>query len=129
MVLDLLADGVVVVHLTFIIFVAVGPVLAWRWPSLIRVHVPALVYGVGIVTIGWDCPLTPLEKWLRPGDDYEGGFVDRYVEDVIYPEEFTPLLRALAAVMIVAGYVRLFRRRDGLGRQGSIQAGPTTPAG
>ncbi len=110
MVLDLLADGVVVVHLAFILFVAVGPVLAWRWPSLIRVHVPALVYGVGIVTIGWDCPLTPLEKWLRPGDDYEGGFVDRYLEDVVWPEEVTPVQWAVAAVLVVVGYAGLLRR-------------------
>src|SRR3712207_7996589 len=53
--------------------------------------VPALAYGLGIVTIGWTCPLTPLEKWLRPGSDYEGGFVDQYLEDVVWPEELTPL--------------------------------------
>jgi hypothetical protein len=132
MLFDVLADVVMVVHLAFILFVAVGALLAWRWPRLVWLHVPAVAWGVGIIAIGYECPLTPLEKWLRrrAGDEgYEGGFVDRYVEDVIYPEEFTSLLRALAAVVIVAGYVRLFRRRDGLGRQGSIQAGPTTPAG
>ena len=129
MVFDVLAGVVMVVHLAFILFVAVGALLAWRWPRLVWLHVPAVAWGVGIIVIGYECPLTPLEKWLRrsAGDDgYEGGFVDRYVEGVIYPEEFTPLLRALAAVMIVAGYLRLFRS-DGLRRQGSIQAGRTWP--
>lgn len=61
--------------------------------------------------IGYECPLTPLEKWFRKrsgGKGYEGGFVDRYIENVIYPEEYTPPLRALAVVMIVTGYVGLF---------------------
>jgi hypothetical protein len=129
MVFDVLAAVVMVVHLAFILFVAAGALLAWRWPRLVWLHVPAVVWGVGIIVIGYECPLTPLEKWLRrrAGDNgYEGGFVDRYVEDVIYPEEFTPLLRALAAVMIVAGYVRL-SRSDGLRRRESIQTGRTWP--
>ncbi|MGH9247428.1 MAG: DUF2784 domain-containing protein [Acidimicrobiales bacterium] len=129
MVFDVLADVVMVVHLAFILFVAVGALLAWHWPRLVWLHLPAVAWGVGIIAIGYECPLTPLEKWLRRragGEGYEGGFVDRYVEDVIYPEEFAPLLRALAAVMIVAGYVRMLRR-DGLRRQVSIQAGRTSP--
>jgi hypothetical protein len=129
MVFDVLASVVMVVHLAFIVFVAVGALVAWRWPRLVWLHVPAVTWGVGIVVIGYECPLTPLEKWLRRragGGGYEGGFVDRYVEDVIYPEEFTSLLRALAAVMIVGGYVRLFRS-DRLRRQGPIQAGRTWP--
>ena len=129
MVFEVLASVVMVVHLAFILFVAVGALLAWRWPRLVWLHVPAVTWGVGIIVIGYECPLTPLEKWLRRragGSGYEGGFVDRYVEDVIYPEEFTPQLRALAAVMILAGYVRLFRS-GGLRRQGSIPAGRTWP--
>jgi len=113
MVFDLLAGAVIVVHLAFIVFVAVGALLAVHWPRLVWFHVPALVWAVGIIVVGYDCPLTPLEKWLREragGASYEGGFVDRYLEDVIYPEELTPLLRALAAVAIVGGYALWFRR-------------------
>ena len=125
MVFDVLAGVVLVVHLAFILFVAVGALVAWRWPRLVWLHVPAVAWGVGIIVIGYECPLTPLEKWLRRragGDGYEGGFVDRYMENVVYPEEITPLLRALAAVMIVTGYVWL-NRSAGPRRRGSIQAG------
>jgi hypothetical protein len=113
MVFDVMADAVVVVHVSFIGFVAVGALLAWRWRWLVWLHVPAVVWGVGIIAIGWDCPLTPLEKWLRrhDGQSYEGGFVDRYLEGVVYPEELTPLLRAVAAVLVVIGYVHLLRAR------------------
>jgi hypothetical protein len=107
------ADGVMTVHFAFIMFVAVGAVLAWRWPALLWVHLPALVWGVGTVTIGFPCPLTPLEKGLRrlAGDEgYAGGFVDHYIEDVVYPDEYSVVLRALAVVTIVAGYLGLLLR-------------------
>ena len=109
-----LADGVVVVHFAFIVFVVLGPLLAWRWPALVWAHLPALAWGLATVTVGLPCPLTPLEKGLRRlADDqaYEGGFVDHYIEDVIYPDEYTLLLRAFAVVTIIAGYSRLGRRR------------------
>jgi Protein of Unknown function (DUF2784) len=34
----LLANAVVLVHLGFIAFVAIGGVLAWRWPRLVWLH-------------------------------------------------------------------------------------------
>lgn len=110
----LAADAVVVLHLGFIVFVAVGGVMAWRWPWLIWLHVPAVAWGAAIVAVGFDCPLTPLEKYFRRlGDEgeYDGGFVDRYVEDVVYPDELTPLLRAIAAGLIVVGWAGVIRRR------------------
>ena len=77
---------------------------------------------MAIVTVGFSCPLTPLEKTLRrlAGEEgYGGGFVDRYIEAVVYPESLTPLLRPLAAVAVVVGYAGLYRRRQA-GRRVSI---------
>jgi len=110
----LLADLVVVVHLAFIVFVAGGALLAWRWPWLLWLHAPSLSWAVASITVGLDCPLTPLEKFLRElaGDEgYSGGFVDRYVEGVVYPGSLTPWLRALAFVTIVIGYAGVRHRR------------------
>lgn len=115
----IVADGVVVMHFAFIVFVAMGALLAWRWPALVWVHLPALAWGIGSVVIGFPCPLTPLEKGLRrrAGDQgYDGGFVDHYIEGVIYPDEYSSILRALALVVIVAGYARLLSR-SGFGRK------------
>src|SRR5215469_9268326 len=39
------ADLVVIVHLLFIGFVVGGVFLAWRWPRIVWVHVPAVIYG------------------------------------------------------------------------------------
>jgi hypothetical protein len=112
MVYRALGDAVVVVHLAFIVFVAAGGFLTWRWRRLAWVHIPAVLWGAAIIVIGFDCPLTPLEKGLREqGGEaaYEGGFVDRYVEGVVYPEEYTPHLRVLAIVLIVAAYAHAGR--------------------
>jgi hypothetical protein len=109
-----LADLVVVVHLAFILFVGLGALLAWRWPRLVWLHVPAALYGIAIIAVGFDCPLTPLEKHFRrlAGDaGYEGGFVDRYLEGVVYPGDATPVLQALGAVAVVVGYGGLAWRR------------------
>ncbi len=108
MLFRILADAVMVLHLAFILFVALGAVLAWRCPRLVWAHLPALAWGIGSVVVGYPCPLTGLEKEMRRlagGQGYEGGFIDHYIENVVYPEEYTSLLRALALVMIVAGYV------------------------
>ena len=109
-----LADVVVVLHLAFILYVAFGGFLAWRWPKALYPHLVAVVWAVGIVTVGYECPLTPLEKYLRrlaEGESYSGGFVDRYVEGVVYPESLTPLLRALMAVAVVVSYAGIVIRR------------------
>lgn len=108
------ADGVVMVHFAFIVFVAVGGLLAWRWPGVLLAHVPAVAWGLGSVTVGYDCPLTPLEKHFRRRagqEPYEGGFVDRYIEDIVYPDQYTPHLRVLAATLIVLGWAGASRRR------------------
>src|SRR4029450_2529595 len=100
MVFRLLADLVVVVHLAFILFVAVGGLLVWRWPWLMRLHAPAVAWGTAIITIGFTCPLTPLEKELRRRAGEQGapgGFVDHYIEGVIYPGTLAPVARALIA--------------------------------
>lgn len=127
MLFRVLADGVVVVHLAFIIFVATGSLLAWRWPAVAWAHLPALAWGAGTVVVGFPCPLTGLERSLRAraGDaGYAGGFVDHYVEDVVYPGGYTGLLQLLAAAAVVAGYGGLVRRR-----RSAPAALPPGPAG
>ncbi len=110
----LTADLVVLVHLVFIVFVPVGALLAWRRPSLVRLHAPSVVWAVATVAVGLPCPLTSLEKLLHRSAGeaaYGGGFVDHYLEGVLYPEALTPLLQAMGAVAIAVGYARLHHSR------------------
>jgi len=113
------ADVVVLVHLTFILFVAAGGLLVFRWPKLAWVHVPAVVWGTFIELAGWICPLTPLENRLRAsaGDAaYAGGFIDRYIMPIVYPAGLTrgmqlTLGAAVIAVNLVVYGSLVFRRK------------------
>jgi len=112
---DLLADAVVVLHFTFVVFVVLGGFLALRWRWVWWPHLAAVAYGAGIVLIGWSCPLTDLERALREagGDEPSTrGFVERYLEGVIYPGDRTPTMRALAAVAIAVSWALLLHRHQ-----------------
>ena len=98
-----------VVHLAFVLFVVVGGFLTWRWPRIAFAQVPAAAYGVVIELAGFRCPLTPLENSLRRNagsSGYEGGFVEHYLVDLLYPGEFTTGVKvALAVGVVVANAV------------------------
>ena len=116
------ADLVVVVHLLFISFVVGGVFLAWRWPRVVWVHVPAAIYGALVEFVGFICPLTLLENDLRrhAGElGYHGGFIDHYLVKVIYPPGLTREMQVglglLVLLVAVIGY-RGFLRRHPPGR-------------
>jgi hypothetical protein len=112
------ADLVVWIHLTFVVFVVLGGVLVMRWPRLIWVHLPAVMWGVIIELCGWICPLTPLENWLRRkggGENYHSDFVAHYLLPMLYPQGLTRksqiTLGALVVVVNVAIYGWIFRSK------------------
>lgn len=120
MVRHVLADGVVLLHFAFVVYIAVGGFIAWRWPRTMPLHIVAVAWGLGIVFLGFSCPLTFLERALRDEAADTPGFIDRYVEGVLYPEELTPLLRALMALAVAISYgglvaIRLGSRRRRVG--------------
>ncbi|MCU0934644.1 MAG: DUF2784 domain-containing protein [Gammaproteobacteria bacterium] len=113
----LVADLVVALHLAFVLFAVAGGFLVWRYPRLAWLHLPALLWAVGIELSGGICPLTPLENRLRAmaGEDgYAGGFVEHYVLPVLYPAGLTREAQ-VALGLGLAGlnafvYARLLRR-------------------
>jgi hypothetical protein len=115
---SLLADLVVIAHLTFILFVVGGGLLAFRWKRAVWLHVPAAGWGVLIELAGWICPLTPLENRLRlkAGElGYEGSFVEHHILPLVYPEELTRngqlVLGTSVLVVNALVYAALARRR------------------
>ncbi|WP_280153128.1 DUF2784 domain-containing protein [Piscinibacter sp. XHJ-5] len=106
---SLAADVVLVLHLVFILFVAFGASLLWRWPRLVWLHGPAVLWGVFVEWSGTVCPLTPLENRLRTlaGEHgYAGGFVDHYLLPLIYPAALTRDIQwAIAAAVLVVNAV------------------------
>jgi hypothetical protein len=111
MVYSVLADLVMLAHFAGIGFIVAGGLLVWRWPRLAWLHLPAVGWGVAIIVIGFTCPLTLLEKFFRRlaggSPVYAGGFIDHYLEGVVFPEEFTWLVWTAAGLVVVAGYACL----------------------
>lgn len=88
----LAADATLLLHLAFVAFVVVGALAAFRWRWMPWLHMPAMAWGAFVELTGRLCPLTTLENGLRrrAGEaGYGGGFVERYVLSVVYPEGLT----------------------------------------
>lgn len=100
----MLADGLVILHLLFVAFVMAGGFLLLRWPKLVWLHVPAAAWGTWIEFTGGVCPLTSLENHLRMvggGSAYRGGFVERYLLPILYPESLSlPVQQVLGGVVV-----------------------------
>lgn len=119
----MLAAGIVVLHLAFILFAALGGVLVLRRSWVAWVHLPTAVWASYVEFSGRLCPLTPLENSLRVRaglDDYSGDFVARYVFPLLYPEGLTRDAQfAIGAVVVtinVAIYAAVFRMRTLAGK-------------
>ena len=111
----MLADGAVVVHFAFLAFLVAGGLLALRWRWVVWAHVVAVAWSIGILTVGQQCPLTALERWATVragGRPAQEGFIDRYVEGVVYPGSLTGPVRAAVALVVVVSWVVLWRRRE-----------------
>jgi hypothetical protein len=104
MVYRLLADTVVVIHLLFILYVLFGGLLGlWR-ARLLWLHLPAFAWGLVVEFAGLICPLTPLENTLRyrGGEQgHSGGFIEHYLEPLIYPPGLTPWVQLVFGIFIV----------------------------
>lgn len=99
------ADALVLVHLSFILFVLLGGLLLLRWPRLIWLHLPAMAWGIVVECLHLGCPLTPWENQLRriAGQaGYDGGFIEHYLIPLIYPAGLTPQIQiGLGAIVVL----------------------------
>jgi Protein of Unknown function (DUF2784) len=113
-----LVTTVLVLHFVYVAYVVLGGFFAWRWPKAIWPHLVACAWGILIVA-GWvDCPLTWAEDWARQKagqTPLTEGFVDRYLDNVIYPDRYVRVVQ-LAVALVVGGswlgaYLRARARR------------------
>jgi Protein of Unknown function (DUF2784) len=99
-----LADMVLLAHLVFVVFVLLGGLLLLRWPRLIWLHIPAMMWTVFVEVTAWVCPLTPLENYFRElagGNVYQGEFIARYLLPLFYPAGLTPAIQLLLAGVVI----------------------------
>ena len=106
------------VHFLFVIFVALGAVLVWRWPQTAWLHIPAFSWGMLAAIKQLTCPLTPLEQRFRMEagqQGYTGGFIANYIEPLVYPEglpySVKMFIAALLTILAVALYWHAWYRR------------------
>jgi hypothetical protein len=96
-----LADAVVVFHMLFIGFAVIGGVLVLRWRRWVWLHLPAVAWATLVEVMHWPCPLTPLENFFRrrAGEiGYSEGFVEHYLEPILYPAGLTPRIQIMIGV-------------------------------
>jgi len=121
----ILADCVLAVHATLVLFNVFGGFFCWRRPAWRVVHLFAVaVVLLFLVTTG-GCPLTDLEIYLlqkgNPGASYQGGFIAHYLERLIYWEVPPGTIGAATAVWFLGwlGFYAWLWRRE---KRGSVKA-------
>ena len=128
----LMADTILVVHLTWIIFMLYGFALTvrafWRpafWDRWLfrTTHLAGIVFVAGLEVLGRYCPLTIWENAMRreynPDGVYPGYFILDTIERLIYPD-VSPLVYLIptygialfTAVMFMVKPPAKFRRRS-----------------
>ena len=117
MIYGALADGVLLFHFAFIVFVVAGGLLVLRWHWVAYLHVPSFLWGATMEFAGWICPLTPLELQLRAlagGTGYDGRFLEHYLLRLIYPGSLTRGMQIAIGAFVLAVnaliYAHLLRR-------------------
>jgi len=106
------ADLIVIVHLAFVLFVLLGGVLVLKWPRLVWLHLPAVVWGAFVEFSGWICPLTPLENWLRTqaGEaTYTGDFIVQYLAGILYPAALTRAVQVVFGTAVIVVNLTAYR--------------------
>jgi len=98
------ANLLVMIHLVFIVFVIAGAFTVLKWPWVILLHIPAVIWGVIVELKGWVCVLTPWENNLRRlagQEGYSGGFIEHYIISLIYPAELTRDAQLVMGLIVI----------------------------
>ena len=115
------AEGIIVVHLVFILFMLFGFVLTlyalffrekffdrWLFRSL---HLLGILYVASLSILGKYCPLTILENELRLRYEaplvYSGSFIVHYLERLVYPD-VNPLVIQIPTIFIAVFTIVMF---------------------
>ena len=101
----------VIAHFLYVVFVVTGGLLALKWPWIIRLHLPAALWGAFIEFSGLICPLTALENWLRVEAGagwYKLDFIGRYLFPLLYPASLTREIQISLGIIVVGFNIALY---------------------
>jgi hypothetical protein len=111
-----LADAVLAVHLSWIVFVMIGTLWTRGRRVLTGIHIASLIWGVIVEAGPWPCPLTLLEQYLETKagvGPYQEGFLLHYLDAIVYPDIPARILIGFGVgvcVVNLAIYARRFLR-------------------
>ena len=100
----LFADTVLLLHFFFVIFAILGGLAVLYKRRVIWLHVPVVLWSSLVNLAGWTCPLTPLENFFHAAAGqagYEGGFLEHYIEPLVYPSGMPRNFQLIAGVSIL----------------------------
>jgi hypothetical protein len=125
-----LADAVLLLHFTVVLFIVAGLVLVvagnivwrWRWVNNMWFRL-AHIAAIGVVVLqawlGQLCPLTTLESWLRVkagSPSYSKSFMEHWVQRVLFYEApfwVFALAYTVFGLLVVFAWRRFPPRRTG----------------
>lgn len=129
MLFQLMADVVLTLHLALVAFVIGGLVLVvvgnlrrcrWQWVNNLGfrlAHLSAIAIVVAEAWLGFTCPLTTLENWLRTQAGtvtYGGGFIEHWFSRILFydapPWAFT-LAYTLFGLLVLGTWLRFPPKR------------------
>ena len=104
-----LARSIAALHTAYVIFAVLGGLLVLRWPSLLAVHMLAVLWALATLFLDFGCWLTQWEKalWRRGGvEPYPEGFLQHHVLHSNFTAERSRLYHAmLGGVVLVLNAV------------------------
>jgi hypothetical protein len=109
----LLAELLLLAHLTFMKFVAVGGLMVLRWRWLLWVHLPAAITGAILALGGWFWPFAGLEQWLRErgtAHGYTRNLVEQFVPSWLHPASLPRPAEFVVGLLVLALNAYIYRR-------------------
>ena len=119
-VFQLLANGVLALHLAVVLFVVGGLLVViagnlrrWHWVNALwfrLAHLAAIAFVVAQAWLGQVCPLTTLEMWLRARggvSTYGGGFIEYWMQRLLYydaPDWVFVAVYSLFGLLVLASW-------------------------
>ncbi len=108
------AGAVVLVHLAYLVYAAVGGFLGLRRAIWLLPHLASTIWSVVVTVTQVRCPLTALEKSLlvlAGKTPYDGSFTEHYLRDVLYPGEYETAVWLAGIALALTSYVVVLSRR------------------
>jgi hypothetical protein len=111
------ADVTVVLHLLWILFLVFGAFIGRKFKWVKRLHIGGIIFAIVIQALGWYCPLTHLEIWLRrmhdPSNSYTGSFIIHYIEKIVYIDINPKIISILTVLLALVSTWLYYPRSSG----------------